>query len=496
MIILSKELQVKSANKAFYEIFRFDQREIEGKYIFDMSEKEWDITELRKVLADLRREQPFKYGVEAKCSFSNVGEKVLVFNARKLFLQTQNQEFTILSIQDITSHYKNQQLLLEKEAWLENMTENLPTMIWVAGADRLYTYVNRSWLQYTGRPLAQEINNGWLDEIHKDDIGQYLEIFKTSYDLMQPFEVEYRMRRHDGAYRWLLCRAVPNLSDGKFAGFIGSCTEVHDKRMMQEELEKLVNDRTQDLKNANLSLQKSNRELEQFAFVASHDLQEPLRKILTFSNQLEDKYRSQLPDDAQLYLKKVIHSSNRMSQLIDDVLNFSRLSGAWKVDRQVNINFIIEDLLNDFELPIKENNVDFSISNLPLIDANPGQVRQIFHNLLSNALKFRQDNQTLKIEIEGRELEAEEVRKIDELDPNTAYVEIRFRDNGIGFSEEYKDQVFVIFQRLHDKKKYPGTGIGLTIIKRIMENHRGYIYVDSQEGEGTEFHLVLPKYQP
>jgi light-regulated signal transduction histidine kinase (bacteriophytochrome) len=271
--------------------------------------------------------------------------------------------------------------------------------------------------------------------------------------------------------------------------------EIEMRKKSQQEVERInlsleqkVEERTKDLVRSNKDLADRNAELAQYAYLASHDLQEPLRKILIFSKIIDEKYLSDIPE-AKEKMAKVIASSERMRNLINDFLSYSKLSAASKFSL-VNLNDVIREALSDLELMIEEKQAEINVEDLPAIEAVGGQVRQMFQNLLSNAMKFaRKDSQPV-IKIWG-ELVAEKALDAP-TDANGAYARIYIRDNGIGVDESYFEKIFIIFQRLHSMGEYEGTGIGLAIVKKIVERHNGIIGVNSKEGEGATFIILLP----
>lgn len=231
------------------------------------------------------------------------------------------------------------------------------------------------------------------------------------------------------------------------------------------------------------ALQDSNRELEQFAYVSSHDLQEPLRKIRAFSDLLAEPESGVLTEEGADYLKRIQQSAGRMQQLIRDLLNFSRLSTRAQPFSVVNLNHILTEVLSDLDLLIRETEAKITIGELPQLAADPTQMRQLFQNLMSNALKFRQENQATMIKVW-----AQPSVKGDN------WTEIWVQDNGIGFDEKYADRIFTIFQRL-DGQKYDGSGIGLAICKKIVQRHGGEITAKSAPGQGASFIVSLPIHQ-
>ncbi|MVM34316.1 histidine kinase [Spirosoma sp. HMF4905] len=246
------------------------------------------------------------------------------------------------------------------------------------------------------------------------------------------------------------------------------------------------------LKGQIRQLETSNEELERFAFVASHDLQEPLRKIQSFSNLITDRYSNLFDADSLLFMGKISHSAERMSKLIKDLLNFSRISNHQEDFKSVPLSDIIQRILDDQELRIKGLDVQVDIGELPVIQAVASQMDHLFNNLISNALKFAKPGVRPLLRIRARLINGEEYAG---LTLDRSYFEITIEDNGIGFEEKYLDHIFKVFQRLHGKTAFEGTGIGLAICKRVVMYHHGYITARSRPNEGATFVVVLPESQ-
>ena len=244
----------------------------------------------------------------------------------------------------------------------------------------------------------------------------------------------------------------------------------------------------EQLKLLNAELEQSNRDLEQFAYVASHDLQEPLRKIQIFS-ELSEK-NIQYPEILKRYLQKINSSGARMTELIKAVLNYSKLSRLNKEFSEIDLNIIIANIKTDLELVIEEKKASIVAGQLPVIWGNELQLHQLFLNLISNALKFTE--KLPEIIISSVIVTAAHARKNDGLKKDASYLEISVADNGIGFDPQYAEQIFAIFQRLHSGSEYAGTGIGLALCKKIVENHDGVIAAESEPGKGSTFYIYLP----
>ncbi|ADB38735.1 sensor histidine kinase [Spirosoma linguale] len=239
-------------------------------------------------------------------------------------------------------------------------------------------------------------------------------------------------------------------------------------------------------------LEASNEELERFAFVASHDLQEPLRKIQSFSNLITERYANLFDADSMLFMSKISNSAERMSKLIKDLLNFSRISSHQEQFKVVPLHEVVQRILDDQELRIKGMDVQLEIGDLPIIEGIASQMDHLFNNLISNALKFVKPGVHPVLRIQARAVDSD---SYPDLIPDRRYFEISVEDNGIGFDEKYVDHIFKVFQRLHGKSAFEGTGIGLAICKRVVMYHHGYITARSQPNEGATFVVVLPESQ-
>jgi signal transduction histidine kinase len=255
-----------------------------------------------------------------------------------------------------------------------------------------------------------------------------------------------------------------------------------------DELESRVKERTADLAATNESLQRSNRELEQFASVASHDLQEPLRKIQAFGDRLQTRCGQELGEQGRDYLKRMQASAARMRNLIDALLTFSRVTTKAQPFAPVDLALTAEDVVADLENQADTAGGRIEVGGLPTIEADPLQMRQLLQNLIGNGLKFARANEPPIVQVASRMLESVSEQE----DKNGACCEISVRDNGIGFEEIYLDRIFELFQRLHGRQEYEGTGMGLAICRKIVERHGGSITARSAPGAGATFLVTLP----
>lgn len=496
IIVLDNTFRVKTANQTFYKVFDLREEDIQGKQLFEIGNHEWNLPQLKDFLYHTLPKTNKCSGLEITQTFSGIGEKVLLFSACKVARKTHNEDIVLLAIEDISEHKRAQQMTEEREEWMRNMANNAPVMMWVTGIDGLNTFVNKAYLDFRGIKLEHAVGRLWTEHIHPDDMERCQKTFDINFEQKQPYSIEYRLLRHDGVYRWIMDKAKPNFrKDGQFTGFIGSCVDIHDQRLSQLELEKRVEERTRELVDTNTELERSHSELQQFAYVASHDLQEPLRKILTFVDRIEEGYAAHLNDDIKRYFSKVHDASQHMTRLLDDLLNFSRISRLNKRFINTDLNEILQNVLSDLETTVQQKGATIKVEALPVIQAIPLQIAQLFHHLLNNALKFSKPDAAPQIQVQGRMLTEEEKAAHLQLDGHLPYCEIVVKDNGIGFSSDFAEQIFGVFQRLNSKEQFSGTGIGLSVCRKIVSNHNGLIYATGKEGDGATFHVLLPVQQ-
>lgn len=259
------------------------------------------------------------------------------------------------------------------------------------------------------------------------------------------------------------------------------------------ELEARVNARTSELSSSNTELNRSNADLEKFAYIASHDLSEPLRKITVFSHRLQDDENSHLSPEGKEYISRLQNSTQRMQTLITDLLTYSRVSRGGKGFSELDMNEVLQQTLNDLSVSIENAGAEIKAEKLPSIKAQPLHMSQLFQNLISNSLKFRQADLPLRIEVKGSIVKGSAAFAGSRyLKQNAEYLQLEISDNGIGFEETHLDKIFDIFQRLHGHSEYAGTGIGLAICQKIADNHGGYITARSTPGQGSTFYIWLP----
>jgi len=347
LLVLDSDRKVISANRSFYQTFQVKPGEVEGKVLYDLGNRQWDIPKLRELLEEILPKNTVFLDFEIDHDFKTLGRRIMVLNARRIFHETKRMQMILLAIEDIT-----------------------------------------------------------------------------------------------------------------------------ERKRVERELKQ-----AEELKQAIEALEVSNKDLEQFAYVASHDLQEPLRMISSFTQLLAKRYRGRLDKEADEFIAYIVAGSRRMQALINDLLTYSRVDTRGNSFGPIDSEAAFDQAIANLRVAIEEGEAVITHDPLPPLIADNSQIVQLFQNLLGNAIKFR-GKEPPRIHVSARQ-------------ENNEWV-FSFRDNGIGIAPEYFDRVFVIFQRLHGREEYPGTGTGLAICKRIVERHSGRIWVESELNKGSTFYFAIP----
>ncbi|HEY8898224.1 MAG TPA: PAS domain S-box protein [Niastella sp.] len=392
-------------------------------------------------------------------------------------------------VMDITEQKKSEQRVRESEERLRLAAEAAELGMWELDLATGLTITSSEHRKIFGYPKSEQWNRAkFMQFVHPDD-REMVEYCLRDCLITGRMTYEARIIKNNGTERWIRVHGT-TMYDKKHipVRVLGTVLDITEQKQAKEELENMVLERTKELLLSNKELEKSNHELEQFAYIASHDLQEPLRKIQTFADLVQDHLNDKAI--AERYFNKINSSAQRMSMLINDVLNYSRLTKTGEQFVDTDLNKSLNQVLYDFELLIEQKQAVITHNNLPVIKGIPLQISQLFSNLISNSLKFAEINP--EITITSRILPVDEVEKHPRLHAGRTYVELIFKDNGIGFEQQYAEQIFIIFQRLNNQRSYSGTGIGLALCKKIVEHHDGIINARSNQGKGATFTIILP----
>ena len=351
--------------------------------------------------------------------------------------------------------------LRESEERYRFLADSIPQMVWTAKPDGALDYVSQQVAAYFGTSRDRILGNGWFIGVHPDDQPRVAERWNQVLSSGEPYEAEFRLHRaHDGAWRWFLARAYSMTAPhGKVLLWVGTCTDIHDQKQNEE------------------ALRHANRELEEFTYVASHDLQEPLRMINIYTQIIMKHLPSEDPEVAG-YAEFVRSGVTRMENLIRDLLVFSRTVHAEPVPAGVaDLSVSLSEALAILANRIEESGAILTVEKLPETRGDTDQLVHVFQNLLSNSLKYSKADEPPKIDVSASQ--------------QGSFWKISVRDNGIGFEQQYATRIFGLFKRLH-KDAYPGTGLGLAICQRIVERYGGRMWAESSPGDGAAFHFTLP----
>jgi PAS domain S-box-containing protein len=502
-IYIGREMRIQNANEAILQTWEKDESVI-GKTF-------------RQALPELEG-QPFFEKLDKVFmtgeSYEAVEEKVLLMRNGKL--STTYYSFTYKALRDengqiygvintaleVTEQVKAKQKLAEAEETLRNAIEVAKLGAWqtnILTGESIFSDRIKEWYGCNpGEDLTVELVMQSLSDPSIINDAVRAAITPGSDGIIN---VEYEISNIKTGQRRIMHTVAKVFFDDTAKPYliVGTSQDITAQKQVQQQLENEVHERTRDLSKANLELKEANqnlervnKNLEQFAYVTSHDLQEPLRKIKIFSDILQTRSEVALTNFTKKYLDKIAVSVDRMSALITDLLNFSRVDKSGNAFIATDLNTIIEEVKEDFELAIRDKQVILNVPTLLKIEAIPLEMRQLFFNLIGNAIKFARQDIRPVINISGRILTAAEIAADESLNPLWPYYAIEVCDNGIGFDPKYVDKIFTIFQRLHTREVYSGTGIGLALCQKVTNNHHGKIYAEGEENKGACFFIILP----
>jgi PAS domain S-box-containing protein len=358
--------------------------------------------------------------------------------------------------------------LRQSEREFRELAESIPQLVWITTDNGETIYCNSRCQEQLGVGPGQLLSDHWAEMLHPDDYNPCLTAWEQSLKAGTEFQRECRFRTANDEYRWFLLRASPVNEHREHATrWFGTSTDIDNQKQSQAQLLRV-----------NQELARSNSLLEQFAYVASHDLQEPLRTIAVYVQLLSVKCKGRLSATAEEYLGFVHQAAVRMHRLVNDLLAFSRAGRPDQALLPTNLEDLLDGVLNNLSARIEETGATITRDELPAVMADSGQISQLLQNLIGNALKYRNGKELPVIGISAKQQQNEWVFAV--------------RDNGIGINPRYFEQIFRIFNRLHTQDKYDGTGIGLAICQRIVERHKGRLWVESAEGVGSTFYFTIP----
>ncbi|MEH2164920.1 MAG: PAS domain S-box protein [Nostoc sp.] len=382
---------------------------------------------------------------------------------------------------DISDRKLAEAALRESEARFRQMTDTAPVLVWMSATDKLCNYFNKPWLDFTGRTLEQEMGNGWTEGVYADDLQHCLDTYINAFDARQSFKMEYRLRRNDGEYRWLLDTGVPRFaSTGEFLGYIGSSVDIHDRKVAETALQESNEILEQRVQERTIQLEIANKELESFSYSVSHDLRSPFRHIAGFVELLQKRHDSTTLDEtSQRYLKIIAETAKQAGILIDELLTFSRMGRTEMRYINLNMEELVQEVKRDLVTETAGREINWHIESLPEVQGDPSMLRLVLRNLIDNAVKYTQNQNPAEITVGSTHNENEVVFFV--------------QDNGVGFNMQYVHKLFGVFQRLHSDPQFEGTGVGLANVQRIIHRHNGRVWAESIIDSGATFYFSLPK---
>jgi len=455
MIVLDKNLIVRSANQSFYDIFKTTPAETDGLYLFDLGNGQWNIPKLHELLVKIIPQDKQFNNFEVTHTFPLIGTKTMLLNAKQLVQKAHSQELIFLAIQDITSQVEAAKIIKEREQWFINLANNAPIKIWVTDTDKLFTFFNDTWYAFTGRTPADELGNNWVNAIHKDDVENYIKTYNEAFDQRESFKVEYRLKGHDGDSRWILHQGKPTYNNaGEFSGYIGTATDIDDQKMI-------------DAKK------------DDFIGFASHELKTPLTTAKIYVQILNDLLKKEGSEKAILYVKNTSASIEKISILINELLDVTKLEHGKIMLNITEFNF--ETLLNETMDFVRASSPGYTIvvtGNAGIaIHADYDRLQQVLAKLLSNAIKYSPSSRDIEVQVSNKNNE----------------LLFAVKDHGVGIEQKHLLNIFEKFYREEDSAvTFPGLGIGLFISAEIIKQHHGRIWAESSPGQGSQFYFTIP----
>ncbi len=373
----------------------------------------------------------------------------------------------IISYTVVLSRLKRMKSIKESEERFRSMADSAPLMIWMSDGRGHRNFFNQGWLEYTGRTIDQEMQDGWIEGLHIKDRRVYFDSSHEAFRKYQKLTVEYRLMRANGEYGWIFEQAVPRFfQEGTFAGYIGTCIDVTERKTAESELQT----KTEELTHAN-------KELEELAYVISHDLQASLRKVGEAADFLTKNYKNQLDPQASGPIDLIVGNIHKIRQLLNDLLMYSRVKrGALSLE-EVDFEGLFDEVVRRLETEVLKSNVTITHHPLPVLSANKIQMSELLQNLIGIAIKFA-DKKEPKVHLRAEHRSGEWLFAV--------------HNNGLGVKPEMLEKIFSVAKKLVETEDYTGTGIGLVICRKIAERHGGRMWVEAVPGKGSTFFFTLP----
>jgi PAS domain S-box-containing protein len=473
LMVLDSDLKVISANRAFYKTFKTKPEETEGQLIYNLGNQQWNIPKLRELLEEILPNNNSFDNYEVEHDFSHVGKRTMLLNARRIFGGANKIEMVLLAIEDITER-KRAEALSASETRYRRLFESAKDGIMILDAETgIIVDVNPFLIDMLGYSKEHFLGKSiWEMGLLKD--------IATNKDKFMELQQQEYIRYEDLPLKTADGRRIE-------VEFVSNVYVVDHQEVIQcnirniterKQIEHKLIEAYQKIKTHTKELEMINENLDSFAYSVSHDLRAPLRAISGFAQVLIDTQSDKVNEETRHYLDRISEGAQKMGQLIDDLLGFSRATRSEIKYEKIDVENIVNDLVNAYRDVEPDRDIEFIVNPLGEVEADKEMLKVVFSNLLQNAVKFTIDRKKARIEIGSEQKEDN--------------IQFYVKDNGIGFDMKYKDKLFKAFQRLQTDERFAGTGIGLTIVKRIVSKHGGDIWANGEVDKGAEFCFTLP----
>lgn len=403
----------------------------------------------------------------------------ILINSEPLIHHGSGKPYAVVTtFTDISRRKQTELALQESEARFRVLANFVPQLVWMCHPDGLNFYLNQRWMDYTGLSLEESYGQGWSTPIHPEDKQAAWDAWNHAVATGSIYRIETRLRAGDGTYRWFLVRGIP-LKDaaGRITRWFGTCTDIQDLKCAEDQMRKLNEELELRVQSRTANLVAANKELESFNFAIAHDLRGPLRHIHGYAELLVEEASPVLNEAAQGHLRVICESIQRMALLLQELLNLSRVGRHEIQRRRCDLNAVVQRVLTDVKTETRDRKIEWRIAELPIVECDENMMRQAMLNLVSNAVKFTRRREPAVIEIGQTTQDGIPV--------------VFVRDNGEGFDMKYAEKLFGLFQRLHHRQEFEGTGVGLAIVQRIIQKHGGSVWAKAEVNHGATFYFCL-----
>jgi two-component system CheB/CheR fusion protein len=491
LLVLDTRLCIERANRSFFQTFRISPEETYGKLMTEIAKGQWNIPVLTRRLHEVLSRNAVFNDFEVEAEFERIGRRMMLLNGRPIPREGAPPEKILLAIEDVTER-KELEVLRESEQRFRMLAEGLPHLVWTSKLDGNCDYFNSKWTEYTGLPMSELLGLGWRETIHEEDRERTHDLWCAALKGETRYDLEFRIRRDDGLYRWFKVRATP-LRDkqGEIIKWFGTCTDIEDQKEAHRQIAESARELERQVAERTTELRAMLQELESFSYSVSHDLRSPLRAMIGFGTLALEQGDERLDAQTKDYLERIVTAANRADRLVRDVLSYSRVSRASFQLAPVDLDKLIREVISQNEqLQAPQAEIEWQPPLLKVIAHEPS-LAQCIANLLSNAVKFVLPATTPRVKIWTEPVPAEPGPAGPSPDAGNRMVRIWFQDNGIGIDPANQGRIFGIFERVHSVDQYEGTGIGLAIVRKNIERMEGSVGVESEPGLGSRFWIQL-----